>query len=375
MKALSKMFTRPRQLKGENSKNSKFLSASQRIRVLPKQQYTEFQRSYKAALTDLPKLIRNELKVLASSGSKAIWKVQSNENGRYQVLYALLPAKVIADIPNGWHILIPETWLLYRLLVKKKLYKVQAKTPYWAWLADSNQLHLTPIQGLMVNQSYFLDALGENSKGINPELLTLPSSLQMQTLPLKWWELVGCIVRTSTKQVKQAIDYKKIGGYSAALVAIYMMFISAGLTWQENRLQVRVKQLQAEASALFDKQQALDHKAETIQTYRDLYKRLPSASMILHTLSTQLADDAILDNIQQSGSLLQIRGTSPSAVDVISKLSGRPEWAEVKFDRSIQSNNKGGETFTISLVYQPKATQVTSEKTTQSMQQEVNNEK
>lgn len=371
MKALTKVFSKPQWLNKTNRAKGVLAVVNQRMLVLPKQHYTEFQRSYKAALTDLPKLIRNELKVLAAAGSKAIWKVQSGANGRYQVLYAVLPISTMQSLPSGWHLIIPETWLLYRLLTKRTLYKVQANTPYWAWLAESNQLHLTPIQGLMSNQNFFLDALGENNAGITPALLTLPSNLQNQALPLKWWELAGCLVHISAKQTKQPIDHKKVGLYAALTVAAYMLITSVALTWQENRLHKRVQQLQVEASALFDQQQVLDEKADILQQYRALYQRFPSASIMLHTLSSQLADSAVLENIQQSGALLQIRGVAPSATDVLSKLSGQAVWSEVKFDRSIQQASNG-ESFTISLVYQPSAQQANALATEQS---EASNEK
>lgn len=355
MKALTQVFQKPLWLDNTEHITSRSLKSRQRLLVLPKESYTEFQRSYKAALTDLPKLIRNELKVLSASGSKAIWKVQSNANGRYQVLYAVIPAATLAILPAGWCLLIPETWLLYRLLSKRKLYKVEAGQPYWAWLTDANVLHLTQVQGLMTNAGFFLDALGENSDGVTSESLSLKHMLQQQALPMKWWELAGCVVLVSAAQSKQTIDYKKLGMYAGAAVAAYMAVLSAMLAWQESALQANVQQLQAEASTLFDQQQALDKKADVISQYQALYQRFPPVGIMLHELSNDITDNAVLENIQLSGALMQIRGVSASAIDVLGKLTGQPAWAEVKFDRNIQKVSSG-ESFTISLVYQPAAT-------------------
>ena len=350
MKALTQVFQKPVWLDNTTSLAVKPSPQSQRILVLAKQQYSEFQRSYKAAITDLPKLIRNELKVLSASGNKAIWKVQTAANGRYQVLYAVIPASTMALLPSGWCMLIPETWLLYRLLSQRKLYKVQAEVPYWAWLTEANVLHLTPVQGLMANAAFFLDALGENSDSVTAETISLKQTLQQQKLPLRWWDLAGCFVHVATQKKQQQTDYKKLATIVGGVVAGYMLLLSAGLAWHEARLQAKVQELQQDASSLFEQQQALDKKADVIAQYQALYQRFPSAGIMLHKLSEQLSDEVVMENIQVSGPLIQIRGVSASAVDILGKLTAENAWREVKFDRNIQKVS-GGESFTISMVF------------------------
>lgn len=350
MKALTQVFQRPVWLDNTLKGTAPALKQRQPMLVLPKEHYSEFQRSYKAALTDLPKLIRNELKVLSAAGNKAIWKVQASDNGRYQVLFAVIPASTLALLAPGWCLLIPETWILYRLLSKRTLYKVQADAPYWAWLTDANVLHLTQIQGLMKNSAFFLDALGENSEGVTVETLSLKQKLQQQKLPLKWWELAGCVIQVAAPKTKADINYKKLAIFAGGFAAAYMAVLSAVLAWQESSLQASVQQLQAEASTLFDQQQALDKKADVIAQYYALYQRFPAAGIMLHQLSSQLTEDVVLENIQLSGPLMQIRGVSVSAINVLAKLTGDSTWREVKFDRNIQKVSSG-ESFTISLVF------------------------
>lgn len=350
MKAISQVFQKPVWLDNTTDIAVKPLQKGRRLLVLPKASYTEFQRSYKAAATDLPSLIRNELKVLTAADNKAIWKVQGHSNGRYQVLYAVIETSTLHKLPTGWCLCIPETWLLYRFLQKRQLYKVETQNPYWAWLTDDNVLHLTQVQGLMSNATFFLDALGESADGITIEPLSLKQRLDQLPLPLKWWELPGCVVHLTATISKSPTDFKKLATFSGAAIAIYMLVMSAVLVWQESRLQSNVQMLQSEANSLFEQQQVLDQKAELITQYQALYQRFPPAGLMLHELSNQLSTDAVLENVQLSGALVQIRGVSASAISILGKLTNDNNWREVKFDRNIQKVS-AGESFTISMVY------------------------
>lgn len=346
MKVLQQWLTAPSWFNSALESGSR---TSRRTLILDKAAYSEYVRRYSASALDLPRIIRNELKVLSRNDAKVLWKIISSGDGAYRVLYAVVDKATTDKIAGKWCLLIPETWLLYKLLQTNTLYCVQSDTQYWAWLAKDSTLHTTAVGGLMTNPRFFLDALGQSKVQAVAENLSIRNEAVSLNKIIHWRDLPGilCFARPASSGI--SVPWRKFMFAVAAVTCVYMAGTSAYLSWQENRLRDNVAQLQQAASKLFDRQQTLENLARTQADYSLLFDRYPQVNSTIATIIQQIPDNVVLENIAMSGALLQLSGSADSATEVLASLNVGAKWREVKFDSNVR-RNKGREFFTISLV-------------------------
>ncbi len=324
-------------------------AASNRLLMLPKALYKEHRRSYKASPLELLKLISNERKVYAGQGQRVIWRCRQQKPGQFTVLYAVIDNSAESLLVNGWQLVLPETWLLYSVLQPETLYQVQSAEQYWAWLSADQQLHTTPVRGLMNQPQYFLDAIGVSYQS-KPTVLTLPQTHEtavINPLSIDWLGL--SVWRSASKSAAQ-VPWRKLMLATGIIAVGYMAVLSAALTLYEQRLSAQVAQLQTEANQVFNRQQQLSDQMSILQSYQQFLQRFPAGYPVLALLAEQLEGQAILQSVQLSGQLIQISGNAESATAVLATLSQQAQWSEVKFERNVQ-RIRGQENFTISMVY------------------------
>jgi Tfp pilus assembly protein PilN len=321
------------------------------INIVPRGLYKEHRRTYKANALELIRLIRNEARVYGRSGLRVVWRCRQISNNHFSVLYAVLDAQAEAMLSKGWQLVLPETWLLYELLNTDTLYQIQSGDPYWAWLKPDHSLQITSMKGLMQEPRYFLDAIGVPSAEVQSQHLDLRALTELPKSAIKALDYVGLSVWHQLKsESRRLVPWRMLLGATAVLFGAYAVFLSLGLSYQEQRLSEQVATLQAEANDVFQRQRELEDQMAVLSSYQQYFNRFPGAYPLLGLLSEQLKDKAELRTINLSGPLVQISGTADSATEVFSTLAAQAVWSEVKFDRNIQ-RNKDKEVFTLSMVY------------------------
>lgn len=319
--------------------------------VLSRDCYKEIVRNYKASFSDLWRLIRNELKVLAPAEGKVLWRIINNQAGDYTVSYAVLDENSQKKLPRGLSIIWPETWLLQKVLQKETLYKISSGQQYWAWLRPDGVLHLTPCQGLMYNKQFFLDAIGI-AKSADEQLLNVPQHLAEQGAPFSWRDIPGqMLVHGAASLNMAAVNWLQLVKGGSTVLLSYILLSSAWLSWQRNYYETELTQLQAQVATVFETQQQLEQQAQQLAHYQQILQRFPASTLVLSALASDIDDIARLDSIQSSGRLVQISGVSSSATQVLANLMSSGNWVEVRFDRNVQ-RVRNEERFSISMVYQ-----------------------
>lgn len=350
MKAITRFFSRAHWSDTDN------VATATKVVVVARQHYQEFSRTYQASIADVFRIVRNELKVLSASHNKVVWTLFRLTDGRYRVLFAVVSLQQHI-IPTGISVVVPETWLLYRVLRPATIYKVEASQPYWAYLSQSGELNVTPAAGIMQQPRIFADALGV-TLGTDAVASFSPRVwFAQQPLPLSLKELPGLIVWHTPATEREKLNYRQLAALTGAMAVGYMMLLSGWLVFHSNRLQQQVAELQSQANSLFEQQQKLSQKADVIDQYQAVLLRFPFSSDLLARLAGQIGDIATINNLQLSGNLLKISGIATSATEVISRLTTSQDWKEVRFDNNIQKV-KDEERFSISMVFSPSTPEV-----------------
>ncbi|CAM5205891.1 hypothetical protein RLON56S_01118 [Alishewanella longhuensis] len=323
-------------------------SRKKRVLLIGKESYVEHRKVYKVGLADALKLIRNELKVLRSKGSIAVWKKNALADGKTEVLYAVFEKTVTERLGHGLYLLLPETWALAYQLQSNKLYRVEGPEPYWA-MYEIERLHIAPIKGLMQQKQFFLDAIGLQGETLTAETFSPRDTIF--TLPqLPWQHLLGLLVwNGSTNTARAMIPWKKLGVTAGVVFTVYALCLSAALVVTENYLQSQVQQLQVKANALFTEQEQQARKRDALLAYQQEFEKLPPISKIAAHLTAILLNKADINRLEITGAQIQIRGTADSATEILALLAEQPHWNEVRFiedTRKMQSK----EQFALSMV-------------------------
>lgn len=341
LKSLDKYLPRPSWLEQQKEKNK-------RILLIAKNSYVEHRKVYKAGFADTLRLIRNELTVLRSKGSIAVWRRSLLTDGRTEVLFAVFNQDVIEKIGSGVFLLIPETWALASQLQYNKLYRIEGQEPYWAMLA-AERLHIAPIKGLMQQKQFFLDAIGLQGATVEAETFSPQQNvIRLQQLP--WQQLIGMLVWVKPNATtRAAMPWKKIVLTASAVLGCYALILSAGLVVTERHLHSQVQQLQGKANVLFAEQEQQARKKDALLAYQQEFERLPPISKVAARVTQVLIEHAEINRIEITGSQIQVRGNAKSATEILALLAEQPYWQEVRFIEDSR-RNQDSEQFAISMV-------------------------
>lgn len=323
-------------------------SRKKRVLLIGKESYVEHRRVYKVGFADALKLIRNELKVLRSKGSIAVWKKNALADGKTEVLYAVFDKTVVERLGDGLYLLLPETWALAYQLQSNKLYRVEGPEPYWA-MYETERLHIAPIKGLMQQKQFFLDAIGLQGETLTAETFS-PRDTPITLPQLPWQHLLGLLVwNSSTNTARAMIPWKRLGLTAGVVFTVYALCLSAALVVTENYLQSQVQQLQVKANALFTEQEQQARKRDALLAYQQEFEKLPPVSKASALLTSILLSKAEVNRIEIAGSQIQVRGVAESATEILALLAEQPYWNEVRFIEDTRKT-QDKEQFAISMV-------------------------
>ncbi|MDP5134932.1 PilN domain-containing protein [Rheinheimera baltica] len=328
--------------------NTKALGTG-RAFVVPRQLYDEHHKRYKVSVTELWRLIANEKKVLSRSGNKVIWQVNKPNADTFSVSYAVITASFVEQLPSGFCLAMPETWLLPSILQADKLYCIEGESPYWA-IMFNQQLHSSPVKGLMTQARFFKEAIGFYSADDEHIAVNIQQYLQRHTPQNELSQLVGLVVRKTAVKKQRTVPWKKLAVASFGICSSYAVLLSAFLFFSESQLNNKAERLQLEAKQVFQLQDKQAVKANTLQAYKDTFDKYPSINTILNQLKLDLPAEAELQRIQVVGRQVEITGSAASATDILATLSEKPYWSDVRFIQDVRKR-ESGEEFVLSLVF------------------------
>lgn len=317
-------------------------SRSALVAIIGREHYVEQRRKYPLlGDRELDAVLRQELSGMPATVA-AVGAVEGNL--REVTFFALRPGVIDRLRPAVW--VLPESLLVAATLPQNRFAGVE-RDGFRYFVASSGVSQ--PATGNMASAEVFSVAVGLDAtdpvvaleRGATRDRLLRG----MRLLPLGSWRRF----RPPSATTGSRTQWRTLLQAAGAALVLYLAIASAYLSLTIRSREAELAALGPQVETLLEVQRDIDRLGRERQGLVRVLTDRQYTYLIWECVAAAWSKGAAISDMRLIDGLLTIRGTAPSATDVLAAIAALPGASDAKFASPVRSGADGGEEFSVSL--------------------------